>query len=103
MPLKRARAFFKKKLPTELLLLRRLKTLGICLFFVSAGFLYQAISFSLAEKDIHSISLDPDIEPELCPHDAFNFFAISFLFAAIGAVCLFVSWKRMRTIRSRKE
>ncbi len=103
MSIKKTKAYLKKKLSLELLLLRRLKTLGIVLFLISGGFLYQAITFSLQDSNELSFLEEETEKTELCPHESFNFFAVSLLFSAIGTTCLYTSWKKTQAIRSKKE
>jgi|GEM_PF-7015527 len=94
----------KKKL-VELSLLFRLTLMGYLLLVFSLGFFIYALN----TRDLPLTSL-PEFIPEeelssfveLSPDDAFNFFAVSALFAALAVTCLLTSRKRRRSLTGKK-
>ena len=95
----------KQKLHTELLLLPRLRYMGYSLLLFSLCFFIYALSTPSSKEPMTIPSL-PEEElsafAETVPHDTFNFYAISSLFASLGIVCLFTSKKKLKSLRKKK-
>lgn len=96
----------KQKNTTEFLLLPRLRYMGYSLILFSVCFFFYAISITPQSHQPPSLTLLPEEElsafAELSPHDTFNFFAISSLFGTLGALCLFTSRKKLKSLKKNK-
>lgn len=95
----------KQKLKTELILLPRLRYMGYSLLLFSLCFFIYALN-TPSSNDLSTIPALPEEElsafAETAPHDTFNFFAISSLFASIGIVCLFTFKKKLKSLQKKK-
>ncbi len=94
---------FKKKNRRliERILLHRLRILGFILLGFSILFFFYALTHSPSEEVTAAASkaevLSTDFFSEECsPHDTFNFFSVSAIFALVGASCLMTSWKHSK-------
>ncbi len=97
----------KQRMAIELLLLSRLKILGIILCGFGCGFLLYALNtpaleqltgtLTLPEEELSGVSIEGS-----CPPYSFNFFSLASLFGALGISCLILSWKKTRSIHRKK-
>ncbi len=94
-----------QKLTTELILLSRLRYMGYSLLLFSLCFFIYALN-APSSNELSTIPSLPEKElsafAEITPHETFNFFAISSLFASIGIVCLFTYKKKLKTLQKKK-
>lgn len=94
----------EKNSAIEILLASRLRYMGYALFLFSLGFFLYALEAPppssaptlgfLPEEELSSFT-------DLSPHDTFNFFAVSFIFAVIGVACLLAARKKIRAKKKR--
>src|SRR3989338_8937008 len=87
----------KIKLSTELCLLSRLRLVSYILYLLSL----TSLVYALVHNAIPCI--EDDLAKELSPHDAFNFYIVSFLFFCVGCLCFYISKKRQSRIRKHKK
>ena len=95
----------KNKLTIELILLPRLRYMGYSLLMFSLCFFIYALN----TPDPDTLSMIPSLpEEELssfakrAPHETFNFFAISSLFASLGIVSLLTYKKKIKKLSKKK-
>ena len=100
------RSKLKKKIATELQLLSRLKIVGFILCVLGCTFLVCALNAPFFESTIDTLNSSPEDLSGLFitdpPPHSFNFFALAFLFVALGIICLILSWKKTKSLRLKK-
>lgn len=96
----------QKKTSLELVLASRLRYMGYALFLFSIGFFCYALE-TPSSSNPTSLSFLPEEElsslADLSPHDTFNFFAVSSLFAVIGLACLLTARKKIDSHKKQKK
>lgn len=79
--------------------------MGYCLLLFAVAFFLYALQVPENSPsfppEIPEEELSGLIDPE--PHETFNFFAVSFLFASLGTACILTSRKKLRTTKKRKR
>lgn len=97
----------KQKIALELLLLSRLKILGIIMCGFACAFLVYALNtpaldlametLTVPEEELSGLSIEGPSS-----YYSFDFLKIAALFGTIGITCLIMSWKKTRSIRLKK-
>lgn len=97
----------KQKIALELTLLSRLKVLGIITCFFALFFLVYALKAPVIERALDTLTTPEEelsgLSTQAISYYSFNFYSIASLFGAIGITCIILSWKKTRSIRSKKK
>jgi hypothetical protein len=97
----------KKKSPSsvELLLSSRLLYMGYALFLFSFGFFIYALDAPPSSPPPANFIPEEELSAfaDLSPHDTFNFFAVSALFAVVGISCILTSYKKTRSHKKKRN
>lgn len=102
------------QLDVERKLIPRLKLMGYVMFaFCAASMLFafivkddtvitreslQETGLNADEMEAVTTPLSDDSELELAATEVLNFYAVSFVFAVVGASCFVIAWKKSKTL-----